>query len=158
LLLFFHPRLLPLCRLLVEQGLDADAPGLRTEVSTQSVRASEASAAAPLVAALERALTDELLLSAVQAFVTFAVVLSRESFAADSTDEWSLVSVSAEMRAQIVCTCETFGTEAALECGGMLLHSPVIVLEATRRRSLRLSQIENVVTLIGCVARASSTA
>jgi len=43
----------------------------------------------------------------VEAFVTLAVVLAREGFAAYAADEWTLVGVCAEMGAKVVCARET---------------------------------------------------
>lgn len=56
-------------------------------------------------------------------FVALAIVLSREGLAAYRANKWPLIGVSAEVRAQVVGSCKTFGTEAALERGGVLLHT-----------------------------------
>jgi hypothetical protein len=53
--------------------------------------------------------------------VAFAIVLSCEGFAADGADEWALVGVGAEMRAEVICAGEAFRTECALEGGGVFL-------------------------------------
>lgn len=114
---------LPLERLLVEQGLDADAAGLGAEVAAEGVGAGEAAAAAPDAAAGELAAADELLLARVQALVTFAVVLAGEGFAADGADEGSLVGVRPQVAAEVVGAGELFRAEAALEGGRVFLDA-----------------------------------
>jgi hypothetical protein len=58
-----------------------------------------------------------------QTFMSLSVVLSSKGLATDCADEWSLVSVSAQMGSQIVGARESFGTQSTLERCRMLLHA-----------------------------------
>jgi hypothetical protein len=91
-------------------------------VAAESVGAGEAAVAAPGVAGLELASTDEFLLAAVEAFVAFAIVLAGEGFAADGADEGTLVGVGAQVGAEVVGTRESLGAETALVCGWVFLN------------------------------------
>ena len=95
-------------------------------MAAECVGACESPAAAPLRAALERAFADKFLLAAVQALVTFAVVLPCEGFATDSAYERTLVCVRPEMRAEIVSAGEALRAEIALESCGMFLYAPAL--------------------------------
>jgi hypothetical protein len=77
-------------------------------VSAKRICTSEPPATAPLSAAGEFTSADEFLFAGVEAFMALAVVLSCESFAADSAYEWSFVCVGAEVRAEIIGAGESF--------------------------------------------------
>src|SRR5690606_2412241 len=109
------PDPLPLQRLLVQQRLDAYAPGLGPEVPPERVGAREPPPAPPLGARLEVALAHELLLARVQALVPLAVVLTRERLAAHRAHEGPLIRVCPQVRAQVVRAGEALGAERALE-------------------------------------------
>ena len=109
--------------LFVQQRLDADPPGLASEMSPQGVGAREAAPAAPVAPRAEFAAADEFLFAAVQALVPFAVVLSGKGLAADGADEGPLVGVRAQVRAEVVGACEAFGAEVALEGCGVFLDT-----------------------------------
>lgn len=64
-------------------------------MSAKSVRTSEPSTAAPVVAIFQIAATDELLFSRVQPLVSLPVVLASECLAADAAYEGALISVGA---------------------------------------------------------------
>jgi hypothetical protein len=98
LLLFLEPSLLSLGGFFVQQGFDANTTGFRPEVSTQGICAGESATATPVRATLKSASTNELLLTRVQTFVAFAIMLARESFTADRANEWALIRVCPEMR------------------------------------------------------------
>lgn len=97
---------------------------------SQSISSSESSPATPLRRTLQHTATNKFLLPTMQAFVSFAIVLARESFLADGADERSFIRVCAQMRAEIVSSCETFGAESALKCGGVFLDAVVISASA----------------------------
>lgn len=152
-LLLFHPGLLSLGGFFVQEGFDADASGFRAEVSAQSVGACEPAATTPLRVGLQTALTDEFLLTGMKTFVAFTVVLTSERFAADGAYERSLVGVRAQMGAEVVRSSESLRTEIALKRGGVLLLPAALC--AVGRCSLGIGEIEDVVSLIGCVAGAT---
>lgn len=136
---------LPLHGLLVQQRLDADPPRLAPEVTSQRIGTREASTAAPVATRPEFAFADELLLTAVQAFVTLAVVLARKRLAADVAHKGPLVGVRAQVRAEVVRTRKAFGAERALE-GGRVFLNPLPV-RARGGRSARVGQFEYVIAV-----------
>jgi hypothetical protein len=125
-------------------------------MATQGVCAGESATTAPVRTTLESAATHELLLARVQTFVTLAVVLASECFAAHRANERSLIRVCSEVRAQVVCSSESFRAESTLE------GSRVFLLPAAFRtigwRSLRIGKVENVVSLIRSITRAATIA
>ena len=153
--LLFEVEFLSLRCFFVEERFDAHPASFGTEVTAQSVSACEAPPTAPLGAALQRAFADEFLLARVQAFVAFAVVLAREGFAADCADEWAFVGVRAQMGAEVVGAGEAFGAEVALECCWVLLDTAVFRIG--RGRAVGFGEVQDVVALIGGVARAATT-
>ena len=114
-------------RFLVQERLDADPPSFTAEMPAEGVGTGKAPATAPLATGAQLATADEFLLAGVEAFVAFAVVLAREGFAADGTDERALVGVGAEVGAEVVGTGEALGAEVALECGGVFLDALPVV-------------------------------
>ena len=86
--------------------------------------------------------------------MAFAVVLAGEGFAADCADEWAFVGVRAQMGAEVVGAGEALRAESALECCGMLLYTAVLGIG--RRRAVGFSEVQDVVALIGGVARAAT--
>ena len=113
-------------------------------MAAKSVGACEAATATPVAAGAEFAAADEFLLAAVETFVAFAVVLACESLAADGANKGTFVGVGAEMGAEVVGSCETFGTEVALKCGWMFLHAAVC---ASGRGAVWVGELEDVVTV-----------
>ena len=111
-------------------------------MAAQRVRASKAPSTAPRAAGAELATADEFLFAAVEAFVAFAVVLAGEGFAAYCTDERSFVGMGPQMRAEVVCTRKAFGTEVALECGGVFLDASGVLL--THRGPGGIGEVEEV--------------
>lgn len=89
----------------------------------ESISASKSSSAAPLAAGLEVTLAHKLLLARVKSFMALAVMLPGKSLAADRAHERSFVSVSAQVRSQIVRSSKTLRAEAALERGRVLLYA-----------------------------------
>lgn len=85
--------------------------------------------------------------------MAFTVVLTSERFAADSADERSLISVSAQMGAEVVCSGESLRTEIALKRSGVLLLPAALC--SVGRCSLGIGEIKDVVSLIGCVTSAT---
>ena len=119
----------------------------------ERVCAREASSTTPLVAGLERTFADEFLLTAVEAFVALAIVLSCESFAAHRANEGSFVRVRSQMTTQIIRSREALRAKITLEGRRMLLDSTVLC--AVAGTTLGLREVEDVVALVGSVARAS---
>lgn len=77
--------------------------------------------------------------------MTFPVMLTRECFATDGTDEWALVGVCAKVGAKIICTGEALGTEITLE--GCRVFLDAAGVGWTSSRTLRISQVEDVVAV-----------
>lgn len=75
--------------------------------------------------------------------MAFAVVLAGKGFAADSADKGALVGMCSQVRAEVVCSGEAFGTERALECSRMFLNAAV----GSGGRAGRVGEFENVVTI-----------
>lgn len=76
--------------------------------------------------------------------MTFPVVLARKSLRADRTYKRPLISVSTEMGAQVVGTCETLGTQIALEGGGVLLDSLVACVGARPAGHCKAEEVVSV--------------
>jgi hypothetical protein len=123
-------------------------------VSTKSVRTSKSAPTTPTGATLQITTADELLLARMQTLVAFAIVLACEGFTTDRANERSFVCVCAKMRAKVVCSSETLGTQVTLEC------SRVLLLPATIRtiggRAFRVGKVKDVISLVRSVARATA--
>ena len=113
-------------------------------MAPQRVGARKAPPTAPRARVGQAALAHELLLARVQALVPLAVVLARESLAAHRTHERPLVSVGAQVRAEVVGAREAFGAEGALERRRMFLHPLAVV---ARRSSRGIREIEDIVAV-----------
>ncbi len=135
---------LPLHRILVQKRLDADSARLAAEMATKSVRAREAAPATTAPACAQFTFANKLLLAAVQAFVALAVVLTRKCFPANGTYKGALVSVSAQVGAKVVCTCEALGAEVALEGGRVFLDALVCARDS---RAGGVGEFEDVVAI-----------
>jgi len=79
--------------------------------------------------------------------MAFAVVLSREGFAADGAHEGALVRVRAEVRAKVVGAGEAFGAERALEVGWVFLHAFGVAVGGGCAGSVGMRKFEDVVTV-----------
>jgi hypothetical protein len=88
---------LSLERFFLEEGFDANAACLASEVATESIGAGESAATTPTTAVFKVAFADKLFLARVQALVALAVVLASECFAADAAYERALVGVCTKM-------------------------------------------------------------
>lgn len=110
----------------------------------QGIGARKASAATPLSSRSEFASAHELFLATVQSFVPFAVMLARKRFPTHRAHERTLVSVCAEMGAQIVCPGKALRAQVALEGRRMLLH-PVTSRGADGGRTTRIGEVKDVI-------------
>ena len=89
------PDALPLEHFLVEESLDADAPGLGAEMPAERIGAGKSSTTAPAPATLELAFANKLLLARVEPFVALAIVLSGKSLSTYRTNKRTLICMSA---------------------------------------------------------------
>jgi hypothetical protein len=89
----------PLGYLLVEKWLNANAARLRPEMTTKRIGAGKPPATAPLPAAFEFSLANELLFTRMKALVPFSVMLPRKRLATDSAHERAFIGMCSEMRA-----------------------------------------------------------
>ncbi len=78
-------------------------------------------------------------------FMAFAVVLSRKSFAADGTDERSLVCVRSKVRTEVIGAGKSLGAQGTLEGGRMFLDS--LVVTTSCRRTAGIGEFKDVVTI-----------
>lgn len=85
-------------RFFLEEGSNTHTASFRPEMPAKSIRTSEAPATTPIVAILEVAAADKLLLSRVQTLVTLSVVLTGERLTANTTYKWTLICMRAQMR------------------------------------------------------------
>lgn len=92
-------------------------------MATKSISTSEPPAATPVAVVLEIATADKLLFTRMQAFVSLPVVLAGKCFTADTANKWTLIGVSAQMRTQVVGSCEAFRAQITLESGWVLLRA-----------------------------------
>lgn len=132
-------------RFLIQKRLDADSTRFAAEMSTKGVRSRKPSTAAPGATRTQLTLAHEFLLPRVKAFVAFAVVLSRKSFAADSTDERPLVGVRSKVRTEIVGAGESLGAQGTLESGRVFLNP--LVVAASYRRTGRIGELKDIVAV-----------
>ena len=122
LLLLADENPLALLRFFVQQWPNADATGLRPEMTAQSVGTSETAATAPLSASREIPTTDKFLFPGMQTFMSFPIVLARKGFAADCADKRSFIGVGPQVGAQVVRPRKALRTKVTLEGGRVLLH------------------------------------
>ena len=113
----------------------------------QCVGTRETAAAAPLAALLELSLAHEFLLARVQALVTLSVVLARECLPAHRADERTLISVGAEMGAQVVGSGEALGAERALESSRVLLDALGIAVVGAHSLVLWICEPEDILSV-----------
>lgn len=115
-------------------------------MTSKSICTGESSTAAPVVAILEVATADKLLLARMETFMSLAIVLAREGFPTDTADERTLVRMCAQMRSEVVGSSEALRTQRALEGCRMLLCA--LWVGAIRgRRSRRICKIQDVVAI-----------
>jgi hypothetical protein len=93
--LLFVPLPLTFYCFFIKQRANAHTAGFRAKMTTQCVGTCEAAAATPLLASGQGAFADKLLFPRMQTFVTFAIMLACERFAADGAHEGPLVGVGA---------------------------------------------------------------
>jgi hypothetical protein len=113
-------------------------------MSAQRIGACKATPTAPLASLLELSFAYKLLLSGMQALVALPVVLAGERLPANGTDKRTLVSVGAQMGAEVVGTSKPLWAERALESRGVLLHALGIPIVGTHSLVVRICQPENV--------------
>ena len=113
-------------------------------MSAQSIRASKAPATTPCARVCEIAFANKLLLAGMQTLVALAIVLPSKSLSTHGANKRSLISMSAEMRAQIISAREALRTEIALESCGMFLDTGLVAIAG---RALRVSEVEDVVAV-----------
>jgi hypothetical protein len=81
--------------------------------------------------------------------VAFAVVLAGKRLAAYGTDEGALISVRAEMRAQVVCARELLRTEVTLKGRWVFLDTTRRATSASAGiRAIWIGKVEDVVTVV----------
>lgn len=89
---------------------------------------------------LEVTAANKLLLARVETFMSFPVVLARKCLAANAAHEGTLIGMSAEMRSQVVGTCESLRAQSTLESRWVLLCT-FRASAFTRRRSGGIGKI-----------------
>lgn len=122
LLLMAHENPLALLRFFIQQWPDADATGLRPEMTAQGVGTSETATAAPLSAPREIPATDKFLFPGMQTLMSLPIVLARKGFAADGAHKRSLIGMGPQVGAQVVRPRKALRTKMTLESGRMFLH------------------------------------
>lgn len=136
-----------LLRLFFEQGAYADATSFRSEMATKCICTSEPPTATPMTVVLEVTAAHKLLLARMKAFVSFSIVLASECFTANAAHKWTLISVSAQMRTQIIGACETLRTQGALESCRMFLRTLWVRAVGRVGRSRGVGKIQNIVAV-----------
>ena len=110
----------------------------------ESVRTSKPSTAPPAAAGAKLATANEFLLSAMQALVPLAIMLTSERFPTDCAYEWSLVRMCAKMRSKIVSPSKFLWAKVTLERCRVFLDT----LFCPRSRwSRRVGKFEDVIPI-----------
>ena len=111
-------------------------------MAPERIGTREPSATTPVATGTELAFADEFFLTAVQAFVALAVMLTCKRLTTDGAHKGPLIGMRAQVRAKVVRACKAFGTERALEGGRVFLNSLVC---ARGGRPVRVGQFEDVI-------------
>ena len=80
-----------------------------------------------------------------QTLVSFSVMLTSEGFSANGAHKGALISMSPKVRAQVICSGESFGAQCALECSGVFLNAGSIC--SARGGTVRVREFEDVVSV-----------